>query len=82
MKELEIDKNLSNHKLRHSGISYQLYEGQDPTAIATFAGHNKEMTMNQYNQVLGVANKELVDSLSKLYVPKITKSDSILTSKF
>ena len=71
MKELDIDKNLSNHKLRHSGISYQLYEGQDPTAIATFAGHNKEMTMNQYNQVLGVANKELVDSLSKLYVPKI-----------
>lgn len=69
--ELDIDKNLTNHKLRHSNISYQLYEGQDPTAIATFAGHNKEMTMNEYNQVLGIANKELVDSLSKLYVPKI-----------
>ena len=70
-KEAGIEENLTNHKLRHASISDMLYEKQDPTAIATMAGHNKEMTLNVYNQTLEKATQNLVTNLDKLYVPKI-----------
>lgn len=74
IESVNITKNVTNHKLRHSSISTMLYEGQDPTAIATMAGHNKEMTLNVYNQTLAKANQSLVTKLDDLYIPKIQKS--------
>lgn len=71
--EANIDKNLTNHKLRHGIISNMLYENVDSTIIAEMAGHNKEMTMNVYNQSLNKAKDDLVQKLDKLYVPKIDK---------
>lgn len=72
--EANIDKNLTNHKLRHGIISNMLYENVDSTIVAEVAGHNKEMTMNVYNQSVNKAKEDLLEKLDKLYVPKIDKN--------
>ena len=35
------------------------------------AGHNKEMTLNVYNQTLAKANQSLVTKLDDLYIPNL-----------
>lgn len=69
----KISKNVTNHKLRHGIISNMLYENVDSTIVAEMAGHNKEMTMNVYNQSVRKAKEDLIEKLNQLYVPKISK---------
>lgn len=77
--EINPEKELTNHKLRHGGISNMLYQKIDPTVVAEVAGHNKEMTLNVYNQSVLVAKQELVNKLDTLYTPKF---EDILKTKF
>ena len=67
--ENKINKNLTNHKLRHGIISNMLYANADPSVIAEMAGHNKEMTFNVYNQSINKAKIDLVQKLDTFYVP-------------
>lgn len=76
--QINPDKNLTNHKLRHGGISNMLYQRIDPTIVAEVSGHNKEMTMNVYNQSVSSAKHDLVNKLDTLYTPHF---DHILTTK-
>lgn len=70
-KQIETEKNITNHKLRHEIISNLLYENVDPTVIAEMAGHDKKMTVDNYNQSLEKAKKNLIKHLEKIYVPNI-----------
>lgn len=77
--EVSPNKNLTNHKLRHGGISNMLYQKVDPTVIAEVAGHSKNMTLNVYNQSVLGAKQQLINELDNtLYTPKV---EDILKTK-
>jgi len=60
---------LTNHELRHAGISNAMHEKVDASAVADMAGHDKEVMYKTYVQTLKEANYELINSLDKLLVP-------------
>lgn len=63
-------KYFTNHFLRHAGESYALAQQVDPIALATMAGHTKQVMFENYIDSLETSNKYLVDVLNKISVPK------------
>lgn len=60
---------LTNHELRHAGISNAIYNEVDVSALSDMAGHDKEIMFKIYLQTLKEANYNLTQTLDKLYVP-------------
>ncbi|MCI9434505.1 MAG: tyrosine-type recombinase/integrase [Bacilli bacterium] len=61
---------VSNHRLRHAGISNAMHNEVDASALSDMAGHDKEIMYKTYVQTLEESNSVLVEILDKLYVPK------------
>lgn len=61
---------LTNHELRHAGISNAMHNEVDASALSDMAGHDKEIMYKIYVQTLKESNSDLIKTLDKLYVPK------------
>lgn len=62
---------LTNHELRHAGISNAIHNEVDASAVADMAGHDKEIMFKTYVQTLKEANTEFINILDKIKVPKL-----------
>lgn len=62
---------LTNHKLRHAGLSNAFHENVDISALADMAGHDKEVMMKIYVQTLNKSNSRLVQTLNNINIPEI-----------
>ena len=62
---------MTNHELRHAGISNAIHNEIDASAVADMAGHDKEVMFKVYVQTLKEANTELINILDKIKVPNL-----------
>lgn len=62
---------LTNHELRHAGISNAVYNGIDISALSDMAGHDKEIMLKIYVQTLNKSNSMLINTLDKISIPNI-----------
>lgn len=69
LKKAGIEKYITNHELRHAGISNAIFNKVDLSALADMAGHDKEIMLQIYTQTLKEANSNLIQVLDKLEVP-------------
>lgn len=59
---------MTNHELRHAGISNAVHNNVDLSALADMSGHDKEMTLKVYTQTLKEANGLLINTLNNIKV--------------
>lgn len=65
---------MTNHELRHAGISNAMYKEVDASAVADMAGHSKKVMFSTYVQTLKKSNMNLVSVLDQIKVPMITSN--------
>ena len=67
LKQAGINKKITVHGLRHTGISYLIRHNVDKNIVAKWAGHSgSDITMNVYYTILSEQEKNEIDKLNRV----------------